>query len=59
MRRTHCFDRPFEKPWRALQDDPEAIKGKLGDFLRDNGVSYEFSTTTKFGRFRKRQAKVQ
>lgn len=40
-------------------DDPEAIKGKLGEFLKNNGVSYEFSTTTKFGRFRKRQAKVQ
>jgi uncharacterized protein YjbK len=35
-------------------DDPEAIKGKLGDFLKENGVPYEFSTTTKFGRFRRR-----
>lgn len=39
-----------------VQDDPEAIKGKLGDFLKENGVAYEFSTNTKFGRFRKRQA---
>jgi hypothetical protein len=37
-----------------MQDDPEAIKGKLGDFLKENGVPYEFSTTTKFGRFRRR-----
>lgn len=43
----------------VMQEDPEAIKGKLGSFLKENGVPYEFSTTTKFGRFRKRQAKVQ
>ncbi len=41
-----------------LQEDPEAIKGKLGDFLKDNGVDFQFSSTTKFGRFKKRNAKV-
>lgn len=37
-----------------LQEDPDALKEKLEDFMKEKNVQYSYSTTTKFANFMKR-----
>lgn len=35
----------------SLQEDPDALKAKLEGFMKEHGVQYTYSTTTKFANF--------
>jgi uncharacterized protein YjbK len=35
-------------------EDPEGVREKLGEFLKENGIDYKFNTSTKFQNFMNR-----
>jgi hypothetical protein len=37
-----------------LQEEPEELKPKLEAWLKDNGISYAYTTMSKFANFRNR-----
>lgn len=34
-----------------VQEDPDSLKPKLESFMKEHGVDYSYSTTTKFANF--------